>query len=151
MNSEEIVMQVTIRAASRGDENTVVSLIQQLAADDGETSPLSADYVKEYLHAPGSVILLAEADGQPVGLLSYSVRPDLYHAGDSAYIENLVVAQGRRGEGIGSALLKHTLAALEAAGCAEVSIATMPENQGAQRLYKSHGLVEEAVYLEKHF
>ena len=43
------------------------------------------------------------------------------------------------------------LAALEAAGCAEVSIAAMPENEGAQRLYRSLGLVDEAVYLEKHF
>lgn len=144
-------MQVIIRTASPGDEITIVNLIQQLAAADGEASPLTAEYVTKYMRAPGSVILLAEVDGQPAGLLSYSVRPDLYHAGDSAYIENLVVVQSRRGEGIGSALLKNALAALEAAGCAEVSIATMPDNQVAQRLYKSLGLVDEAVYLEKHF
>lgn len=144
-------MEIAIRAAKIGDEDDIVSLIHQLAESAGEASPLKADYLATYWRAPGSRILLAEVDSQIAGLLSYSVRPDLYHAGDSAYIENLVVADGWRGKGIGSALMKAALAEIEAAGCAEVSIATMPDNDGAQRLYRSLGLVDEAVYLEKHF
>ncbi len=37
------------------------------------------------------------------------------------------------------------------ASAAEVSVTTMPDNQGAIRFYKRHGLVDEAVFLEKHF
>ena len=144
-------MKMNIRQAVPGDEKSVVRLIHELAETSGEDSPLIEDYIAAYWRSPGSRILLAEIDGQPAGLLSYSIRPDLYHAGDSAYIENLVVSSGHRGAGIGSALLKAALAEIEAAGCAEVSIATLPENEGAQRLYKSLGLVDEAVYLEKHF
>jgi len=144
-------MKMNIRQAVPGDEKSVVRLIHELAETSGEDSPLIEDYIAAYWRSPGSRILLAEIDGQPAGLLSYSIRPDLYHAADSAYIENLVVSSGHRGAGIGSALLKAALAEIEAAGCAEVSIATLPENEGAQRLYKSLGLVDEAVYLEKHF
>lgn len=144
-------MNLRIRAAVAGDEEGIVELIHLLAEAGGETSPLSADYLEQYFAFPGSRILLAEDGGEVVGLLSYSVRPDLYHAGDSAYIENLVVAEGRRGQGIGSALLRHALVELEDAGCVEVSIATMPDNLSAQRLYRSLGLVDEAIYLEKHF
>lgn len=144
-------MAFSIRSAHLDDAPAVVRLIRQLAESAGETSPLTERYLESYLAFPGSRILLAEDRGEVIGLLSYSVRPDLYHAGDSAYIENLVVDQGRRGEGIGRALLETALAELEAAGCAEVSIATMPENEGAQRLYRSLGLTDEAVYLEKHF
>lgn len=142
---------ITIRAAQAGDAGEIVRLIQQLAEAGGETSPLTADYLPKYMRYPGSRILLAEDGGEVFGLLSYSMRPDLYHAGDSAYIENLVVAQGRRGEGIGARLLEVALAELEAAGCVEAAIAAMPENKPAQRLYRSLGLVDEAVYLEKHF
>jgi ribosomal protein S18 acetylase RimI-like enzyme len=145
------MMKINIRAAAPGDEQVVVALIHELAETDGDISPLTQDYLAVYWRNPGSRILLAEIDGQAAGLLSYSIRPDLYHAGASAYIENLVVAKDQRGVGIGSALLKAALAEIEAAGCVEVSIATMPENQGAQRLYRSHGLTDEAVYLEKHF
>ncbi len=144
-------MNIRIRTAGAGDEAGIVELIHQLAMAGGETSPLTADYLGQYFAFPGNRILLAEDGGEAVGLLSYSVRPDLYHAGDSAYIENLVVAEGRRGQGIGAALLRHALAELEASGCVEVSIATMPDNLTAQRLYRSLGLVDEAVYLEKHF
>ncbi len=144
-------MKISIRAAKIGDEDDIVSLIHQLAESAGETSPLTVDYLATYWRAPGSRILLAEVGGQTAGLLSYSVRPDLYHAGDSAYIENLVVADGWRGKGMGSALMKAALTEIEAAGCVEVSIAVMPDNEGAQGLYRSLGLVDEAVYLEKHF
>jgi ribosomal protein S18 acetylase RimI-like enzyme len=27
----------------------------------------------------------------------------------------------------------------------------LPDNQGAIRFYRSHGLVDEAIHLEKHF
>jgi ribosomal protein S18 acetylase RimI-like enzyme len=36
-------------------------------------------------------------------------------------------------------------------GCAEVSVSTLSDNEDAQRFYRSHGLVDEAVFLEKHF
>jgi ribosomal protein S18 acetylase RimI-like enzyme len=35
--------------------------------------------------------------------------------------------------------------------CVEVSVTTLPDNQEAIAFYKSHGMVDEAVYLEKHF
>ncbi len=144
-------MNLRIRAAEAGDGKRIVELIHQLAKAGGETSPLTAGYLEQYFGFPGSRILLAEDGERVIGLLSYSVRPDLYHAGDSAYIENLVVDQDRRGEGVGRALLKTALAEIERAGCVEVSIAAMPDNLAAQSLYRSLGLADEAVYLEKHF
>jgi len=141
----------TIREAAPSDGVAVVALIHELAESGGETSPLTEAYVIAYLASPGSYVLLAEQEGGAVGLLSYSVRPNLYHAGDSALIEELVVADDWRGQGVGGALLQELLARLEKAGCAEVSVTTMPDNEGAIRFYRSHGLVDEAVFLEKHF
>jgi ribosomal protein S18 acetylase RimI-like enzyme len=78
------------------------------------------------------------------------IRPNLYHAANSALIEELVVRESARGRGVGGALMSELLRRLSAQGCAEVSVTTMPDNDGAIRFYRSHGLVDEAVFLEKH-
>jgi ribosomal protein S18 acetylase RimI-like enzyme len=140
----------TIRDARAGDEPAVVSLIQEMAAGDGGASPVDPAFVAAYLAHPGSGVLLAEEEGRCVGLLSYSVRPDLYHAGPAALVEELVVHAPLRGHGVGGALLEAFLSRMAALGCAEVAIAVMPDNEGAQRLYRAHGLTEEALLLERH-
>ena len=144
------MMEIRVEEAGFGDEPAIAALIQELAATGGGTSPVTEEYVREYLATAGSHVLLARHAGQIAGLLSYSVRPNLYHAGPAAFVEELVVSEPERGRGLGSALLRHLLAHLEATGCVEVSVTTLPTNEGAQRLYRAHGLVDEAVFLEKH-
>jgi uridine phosphorylase/GNAT superfamily N-acetyltransferase len=142
---------ISVRPATPADARVISDLIAELAASMGETSPVTAVYSSDYLGFPGSGALLAEEDGQVIGLLSHSIRPNLFHAGNSATIEELVVSERARGRGVGSALLGSFLARLEAEGCAEVSVSTMPDNIGALRFYKSRGLADEALLLEKHF
>jgi ribosomal protein S18 acetylase RimI-like enzyme len=139
-----------IRSATPIDAPVIVALISELAQSGGESSPITIEFTCQYL-ASGGKILLAEVEQQVVGLLSYSTRLDLYHAGTTALIEELVVAEAWRGQGVGGALLDELLKRLEQEGCVEVSVTTMPDNAGAMRFYKSHGLTDEAVYLEKHF
>lgn len=94
---------------------------------------------------------MAEQHGGVIGLLSYSLRPDLYHAGEACLIEELVVEASQRGQGVGSALLTELLLRIAAAGCVEVALAVMPDNAPAIKLYHEHGLTDEALFLEKHF
>ena len=140
-----------IRQATLKDTPYVIALIQELAQSDGETSPISPADVAIYLAQPGSVILLVESEKEILGLLSYSIRHDLYHAAKTCTIETLIVRSDARGMGTGSALLKEVLARGMKEGWAEVSVTTMPDNQEAQAFYRKHGLVDEAIYLEKHF
>jgi ribosomal protein S18 acetylase RimI-like enzyme len=103
-------------------------LIVDLAATSSEPSPITEGYVTQYLSSPTSKILLAEAHHRVIGLLSYSLRPDLYHAAAACLIEELVVQEAMRGQGVGSALLTELLSRLTAVDCAEVSVAAMPTN-----------------------
>ncbi len=139
-----------LRQAGLEDAACIVELIQQLAGSLGETSPLSQDYVLKYLAVPGNHILLAESQKKAIGLISYSIRPNLYHAGDSCLIEELVVHESQRGLGVGGALMEHLLAQLEALGVEEVSVSVMPENLDALKFYRRYGLTDEAIFLEKH-
>ncbi len=144
-------MDITIRDARPSDAPGIVALIRESAAEDKEDTPVTGAYVAEYLSSPGSGIMIADSQGQTAGLLSYSTRPGLFHAAPSCLIELLLVRADRRGRGAGSALLRALLARAAEQGCAEVSVSTMPDNAGAIRFYRRHGLTEEALFLEKHF
>jgi ribosomal protein S18 acetylase RimI-like enzyme len=138
---------LTIRLAVPFDAAEVVRLIRQMGPD----SEIAEDYVLHYLSGTERGVLLACLGEHVAGLLSYSLRADLYHAGNSMLIEELVVETESRGQGIGSALMDQLLITVEGPGCKELCLAVMPENEGAIRFYKRHGLLEEALFLERQF
>lgn len=142
---------IRVRDAQPGDEPAIVSLIHELALIEGDSTPVTEAFVRDYLSSPHSHLLVAEVDEKIAGLLSYSMRPDLYHAAPSAMINELVISELDRGVGIGSALMSELLSRVQAIGCAEVSVTTMVDNEAAQRFYRSFGMVDEALFLEKHF
>lgn len=143
-------MDLKIKDASAGDERCIVELICELAETMDFPSGVTEESVRRFLAFPGCGVLLAFDEDGAVGLLSYSIRPGLFHGGDSALIEELVVKREARGQGIGGALMKEFLRRVKRMGCIEVSVTTMPHNKEAIRFYKSYGLVEEALFLEKH-
>jgi ribosomal protein S18 acetylase RimI-like enzyme len=94
--------------------------------------------------------MLAESAGRPAGLLSYTVRPNLFHAGECFLIEELVVEPQSRRTGVGKALVEAAIAEAERRRCAEISVSTAAENRSALALYRGVGLTDEAVLLERH-
>jgi ribosomal protein S18 acetylase RimI-like enzyme len=138
---------LSIRSGEPADAPHIVQLIHQMGPD----SELTEDYVLHYLSGTERSVLLACLGEKVAGLLSYSVRADLYHAGSSVLIEELVVDEEHRGKGIGAALMDVLLHKVEGLGGKELCLAVMPENEAAIRFYKRHGLVEEALFLERHF
>jgi ribosomal protein S18 acetylase RimI-like enzyme len=143
--------EIEIREAGPADAAVVTELVRELARSGGEHSPIEEDYARSYLEVEDSRVLLAVRGSEVVGLLSYSVRPNLFHAGPCGLVEELVVREGRRGQGVGGLLLRHLLERCRSAGCAEVSISTMPGNRAALALYRRLGFADEAVLLERHF
>ncbi len=57
----------------------------------------------------------------------------------------------RRSRGVGDALPAAALRRFEAAGCKEAAVATVSGNDRAAALYRKHGMVDEALQLDKHF
>lgn len=141
-------MGVIIQAANPSDYPAIIALIQELAGTIDEVSPATEAYLHTYLRHPGSHILLAKLEEQTVGLLNYSIRPNLYHAGNSCFIEDFVVTAAARGRGIGTALMKVLVQQAEEGQCVEIGVAT--ENRDSLRFYHSFGLVDQSIFLEKH-
>jgi ribosomal protein S18 acetylase RimI-like enzyme len=139
-------MEIALRDAGADDAPAIARLVREhggSAVDEG--------YAARYLACPTACVLLAVAENEVAGLLSFSVRPDLHHAGPAGLIEELIVSEAWRGRGIGKALLAEALSRLAARGCVEVAASVMPENARAIALYRAHGLADEALLLERHF
>jgi len=145
------VTEVSIVPATAADADVIVGLVRDLGENWGELSGVDADYVRHYLGFPGRVVLLADAAGGRVGMLVYSLNPNLFHAADGCLIEDLYVRPAWRGKGVARALVAHVMAEAQRRGWAEVSVSTGKDNAAALSLYRGQGLHEEYVLLEKHF
>jgi ribosomal protein S18 acetylase RimI-like enzyme len=140
-----------IREATSQDASDIIRLMRALAGEANETNRLNVKGVEAFLAQGGSTVLLAEWEGRSVGMLSLSMRANLFHAGLTCTIEELVVEEAARRQGVGSTLLNEAINRARNAGCAEISISTTADNTEAIALYRRLGLVDEAVLLEKHF
>ena len=98
-------------------------------------------------------ILVAEQADTIVGLVMILARVPFGSLdeppGDCAYVAELVVLDGFRGQGIGRALLRAAERYAREAGALELRIGVMSENRVARRLYLDEGFVPYSEMLEK--
>lgn len=133
MGSTVTAMTVTIRAASEVDGALVdafARLIPQLSSSS--PAPSSADLLA-IVDNPNSVLFLAEVDGVVVGSLTLAFYR--IPTGVKAWIEDVVVDDSARGQGVGEAL---NLAAIEESrkrGAKNVSLTSRSSREAANRLY----------------
>jgi ribosomal protein S18 acetylase RimI-like enzyme len=151
MNRETETAGVTIRDARPGDEPVVIELIRELARTEAVESGVTVELLRDYQARDDSGILVAELGGEVVGMLSFFVRPGLFHGGHWGCLDELIVTATAQGKGIGDALMSAVMSRFEAAGCVEAAVSTVFGNDRAAALYRKHGLVDEALQLEKHF
>ena len=87
-------------------------------------------------------VLVARRKGEAAGYAFVTIDgPDpVWYTGDTrAELAHLVVAEGERGSGVGSALLDAVDVELERRGVEDVEIGVDAGNDGAARLYESRG------------
>lgn len=65
-----------------------------------------------------------------------------------AYIQDFVVREGYRGQGIGSALMDASKAWAKERGLSYLRLSVLPQNEGAQRFYARHGLHVQMISME---
>ena len=79
--------------------------------------------------------LVAEEDGQLLGLVHYLYHRSTTHIGPNCYLQDLFTAEAARGKGVGRALIDAVIDISKAAGCGRVYWHTRDTNVTAQRLY----------------
>jgi GNAT superfamily N-acetyltransferase len=79
--------------------------------------------------------LVAECDGQLVGLAHYLFHRTTIGIEPTCYLQDLFTAQARRGTGVGRALINAVYEQARLAGCARVYWLTHESNATAMKLY----------------
>src|SRR5947199_8043616 len=92
----------------------------------------------ESLLAGGDVIALLSG-GPPVGVALMTLRPNVWHPGPVALLDELYVTPEMRGHGIGSALLRAAEAMVGQRGAELLEINVDGDDTGARRFYERHG------------
>jgi GNAT superfamily N-acetyltransferase len=79
--------------------------------------------------------LVAEVEGEVVGIAHYRSHPDTFTAGRDWYLDDLFVEPGSRGGGVATALIEHLTALAKATGPGTLRWITADDNERAQRVY----------------
>jgi ribosomal protein S18 acetylase RimI-like enzyme len=96
-------------------------------------------HIQSVLDSPASQILLAEEDGQIVGMLTLVIYST--PAGRHAWIEDVVVDEAFRGRQLGEALTREAIGMAREAGAKAVSLTSRPAREAANRLYQKMGFL----------
>jgi ribosomal protein S18 acetylase RimI-like enzyme len=112
------------------------------AADPDQTA------VQRIVGSEATTLLAAKLDGQIVGLLALAMFP--IPTGLRAWIEDVIVDEAARGQGIGAALTKEALALAEAAGARTVDLTSRPSRAAAGRLYERLGFAPRSTRIYRY-
>jgi ribosomal protein S18 acetylase RimI-like enzyme len=118
-------------------------LLPQLS---GSAPPVDRAALAAIAASPAVTLLLARSAGQITGTLTLAMFP--LPTGLRAWIEDVVVDESARGQGVGEALTLAALQQAQAAGARTVDLTSRPSRAAAGRLYERVGfaLRESRVY-----
>jgi RimJ/RimL family protein N-acetyltransferase len=107
------------------------------------SQPSEAFFIGEMLRTGDGLALVAEADGHPIGTVQIGLERNVVssHVGTLS----IVVADGWRDVGIGSALVRAAQAWARQQGLLKVALAVFPDNERAIAVYERAGFVREGL------
>ncbi len=132
------MQEITIRSALPGDEEVFYRLNCGLSEKELSRHGFSAAF-RENLALPGACYLVAESEGEVVGMGSCHVQWLLHHAGPIAEIQELYVVPGFRSAGAGAALLEKLTEFAKSKHAAQLELSTHKRRADAHRFYAREG------------
>ena len=130
-------MTLVIDTVDHMDDELAQGLLRLLPQLSRTASNPEHEALTTFVEHPANTVLVARIDGEIVGTLTLVVFPLL--TGVRAWIEDVVVDQAARGQGVGGALTKEAIAIAEKAGARTVDLTSRPDRADANRLYLSLG------------
>lgn len=110
--------------------------------------PLDAAALAAVASSPAVTVLVARSDDQIVGSLSLVIFR--IPTGLRAWIEDVVVDEAARGQGVGAILTREALRLARAAGARTVDLSTRPSRAAAGRLYEREGFKQRETRMYRY-
>jgi len=135
-------MEVVIRSANDSDVEAAFELIGELGYADLSFVRFTRTF-RSVLENPGMMTFVAAANGDVVGLATISFRPQLRLTADLFSIDEFVIADRVRGQGVGRRFLEHLKGVAKQAGARRLELETNRARASYQRgFYVKNGFVE---------
>jgi GNAT superfamily N-acetyltransferase len=133
-----------VRLANRDDADAIGRLLYAFNREFDEPAPAPsalAQRLRQLLDGGDTLVLLA-GDG-PDGLAVLRFRPAIWSPGLECYLAELYVTPGRRGQGLGRALMEAAIREARDRGADTMDIGVDEPDLAARRLYESLGFTNK--------
>jgi GNAT superfamily N-acetyltransferase len=135
-------MEITLREAHESELPAILSLYAQLGQDDGSVLPLdeAGKIYSRFRSYPDYRLHVALDGNRVVGVFALLVMDNLGHKGSpSAILEDVVVAEELRGQGVGRRMMAYAHDLCRLKGCYKMSFSSNISREAAHRFYESLG------------
>ncbi|ART47044.1 GNAT family N-acetyltransferase [Acidovorax carolinensis] len=144
-------MSITIREASEADLEDILALYENI--EENPQLVLSLDEARamlaQFSRYPSYRLWVAcdaASRGAVVGSYALLVMHNLAHRGaPSAIAEDVVVAAGRQGQGIGRQMMAHAVQQARDAGCYKLALSSNAKRVAAHAFYESLGFARHGL------
>lgn len=138
---------VVIRDATLGDLPEIVYLASQMGYE------VTAEGIKpvltHYINNPDYYLLIAEKDGQVIGMAGFTVKYYLHREKPVLYVGSLVVKEEYRSQGVGKNLMERMELIARQRGCNSIQLNSNKRRVRAHKFYEKLGFVEMSLKFEK--
>lgn len=144
-------MSFVIRKGELADADSIAGLLREpglFSRIQDEPEQVTKRRVKKHLalcledHSH-SIYVAQESTGEVLGYAAVHWLPYLFLPGPEGYVSELFISQARRGQGIGSQLLRAVREEAQERGCARLMLVNMRDRESYQRqFYKKQGWME---------
>ncbi len=135
--------EVVIRPASEVDDALVEAFRRLIPQLSSSSPPPTREHLEAILSSGSNVMLVALADGVCVGSLTLGfIR---IPTGLKAWIEDVVVDDSVRGQGLGEQLVREAIEVARARGAKSVELTSNPRREAANRLYQRVGFEQRVT------
>ncbi len=153
-------MNTVIRQAIESDLAAVQKLSKELFESEQHRDPLlnmqwtyqqeGEEHFKKRVSGEEGVCFVAEISGEVVGYTTGSVmRIVSWRPVRRVEMENLIVSDSYRGQGIGEKLAERLVEWAKEQGVERIMVSAYAANDGAIKFYKRNGFVPDSIELEK--
>ena len=141
-------MSITIRPITLSDKARWLELFREYVIFyKSKVSDEQFELTWQRIHSDFNMYgLIAELDGQIVGIAHYIFRPSTWEVKDFCYLEDLFVDPKVRGAGVGRALINELEKIAIAKGSKRLYWTTAPDNEVARRLYDKVAITDRVQY-----
>lgn len=146
-------LEYRIRAATVEDWPQVADLLVELGRDVSPSAASNPSYVIRFGGHLGRretrTLVANEPGGRLLGFLDMEFRQRLGHPRPQAWVNDLVVTEAARGQGLGASLLAAAEELALRRGCFRMSLETSAWRDEAHRFYEGQGWTNKGTWFVK--